>query len=117
MLSIKIKIGFDKERTKKKEEPDIKKAVFFTALFDSVVWIADTVLLLKFFYAVPLYPFGMFFICGIFMLYLAYCFIKTRLLMKKYGKEVYREEFGHTGLLLAAASAALWLFLIVMSYV
>lgn len=112
MLSIKIEIGFNKEHAQKKKEPNIKKAALSAALLDSVVWIADTVLLLKCFDAIPLYPFGIFLMFGVFLMYLLYFFMKTKLLTKKFGKEVYQEEFGHTGILLAAVSAVMMLFLI-----
>ena len=116
MLSIKIQIGWNKKHTEKKDESDLKKAALLAALVDSVVWIVDTVFLLKFFYAMPLYPFGMFFLFGVFLLYLTYIIIKTQLLTKKYGKKIYREEFGHTGVLLAAVSVALVFFLVVIPY-
>lgn len=107
MLSIKIEIGFDEKHTGQKKEPDIKKAVFLAALFDSAMWIADTALLLKFFYTMPFRPFGIFFMCSVFLIYLVYFTIKTWILTKKYGKEVYRKEFGNTGILLAAVSAVI----------
>ncbi|MDE7207916.1 MAG: hypothetical protein K2N90_12310 [Lachnospiraceae bacterium] len=113
MLSIKIEIGLNKDHIDKKGEPDIKKAVLLAALLDSAVWIADTVLLLKFFYSIPLYPYGIYFIFCVFLMYLVYFIIKTRYLIKKYGKEVYREEFGQSGTLLVAASAVLLFFLLV----
>lgn len=112
MLSIKIEIGFDKDHAKKKKEPNLKKAALLAALLDSVVWIADTALLLKCFDVIPLCPFGIFLLFGVFLIYLIYFFMKTRLMTKKYGKEVYRKEFGHTGILLAAVSAVMMLFLI-----
>lgn len=112
MLSIKIEIGFNKDHAEKKKEPNLKKAALLAALLDSAVWITDTALLLKCFDAIPLRPFGILLMFGVFLMYLLYFFIKTRLLTKKYGKEVYREEFGHTGILLAAVSAVMMLFLI-----
>lgn len=112
MLSIKIEIGFNKDHDGKKKEPDIKKAALLAALLDSAVWIADTALLLKCFDAIPLCPFGILLMFGVFLMYLLYFFMKTRLLTKKYGKEVYREEFGHTGIVLLAVSAVMMLFLI-----
>lgn len=113
MLSIKIEIGLNKEHTGKKKEPNIKKAALLAALLDSVVWIADTALLLKCFDAISLCPFGIFLMFCVFLMYLIYFFMKTRLLTKKYGKEVYQEEFGHTGIVLAAVSAVMMLFLII----
>ena len=116
MLSIKIEIGLNKERIDKKNEPDIKKAVLLAALLDSAEGIADTALLLKFFYSIPLYPYGMYFIFGVFLMYLIYFIIKTRYLIKRYGKEAYQEEFGQTGILLVAASAMLVFLLLVTFY-
>lgn len=114
MLSIKIEIGWHCAHRERKKAPDIKKAVWLAALIDSVVWLADTALLLKVFYAMPLCPFGIWLLLGIILLYLAYFIVKTKLLVKKYGKEEYQEEFGHTGMLLAAVSVALLVALIIM---
>ena len=116
MVMIKIEVGFDKERVKKKRSSDVKKTVFLTALLDSAVWIADTALLLKLFYGIPLYPFGIWFITGVILLYFIYLIAKTQIVNRKFGKKLYKEEFGHTGLLLVAVSALLVFFLIVMSY-
>ena len=117
MVTIKIEIGFDRERIKKKKEPDIKKAALLAAVFDSAVWIADTALLLKFFSDIPLFPFGIFVIAGVFFLYFVYLGIKTQFLIRKFGKETYGEEFGHTGILLAAVSAVILFLFTVTSYV
>lgn len=119
MMTIKIEIGFDKNSNsiRKKKDPDIQKAVFHAALLDSMVWMTDTALLLKFFYNIPLYPFGVFFIVGAFLLYFAYLIIKTQILTRKYGKKIYKEEFRHTGILLAAVSAVILLLFIVISYI
>lgn len=117
MVTIKIEIGFDKAPVRKKREPDIKKKVWLAAFTDSAVWLLDTALLLKLLYAVPLYPFGMLFITCVFLIYLVYLIIKTQLLIKKYGKEIYVDEFGHTGALLAAVSVILMFFFVVTSYI
>jgi len=116
MVTIKIEIGVDREHVKKKKEHDIKKAALLAALVDSIVWMADTALLLKLFYGIPLYPFGGGLIAGVFFLYFAYLIMKARILVKKFGKEIYGEEFGHTGILLAAVSAGILFLLIVISY-
>ncbi len=116
MLSIKIEIGWDRAHREKKKAPDFGKAVWLAALLDCVVWIADTVLWLNIFYAMPLYPFGICLILGILLLYLAYFRVKTRLLMKKYGREAYREAFGRNGLWLAAVSVVLLFVLILIFY-
>lgn len=113
MLSIKIEIGWNKAHRERKKAPDIKKTVWLAALLDSVVWIADTALLLKVFYAMPLCPLGICFILGVLLLYFGYFIVKTKLLSKKYGKDVCQKEFGHTGMLLAAVSVVL-LFILVM---
>lgn len=110
MVTIKIEIGFDrfdKEHEEEKSVSGIKAAALLAAFADSAVWILDTALLLKLFHALPVYPFGMFFIISAFFVYLAYLLIKTHVLIRKYGREKYKEEFGYMGLLLAAVSAIL----------
>ncbi len=113
MITIKIKIGFKNKHSKIKKESGIQKAVIFAAFADSAVWLLDTALMLKFFYVIPLSPAGVFLLAGIFFLYPAYLVFRTWIFIKKYGKERYHKELGHTGMLLAAVSAVHMFLLIV----
>lgn len=112
-MTIKIKIGYKKKHSKMKKESGVQKAVLFAAFADSAVWLLDTALMLKLFYAIPLSFAGVFLLAGVFFLYPAYLVFRTWIFIKKYGRERYRKELGHTGMLLAAVSAVHMFLLIV----
>lgn len=108
MVTIKIEIGFDKARDNAKKEFDIRKAAWFAALMDSVIWLAFGAFTLNLFYGTAQYTHALSFGIVIFFTYLFYIILKTLFLTKKYGRSVYRDEFGNTGLLLVTFSVA-WL--------
>ena len=108
MVTIKIEIGFDKEQ--KNTEFDIRKAAWLVALADSAIWLVFGVFSLTLLYGAIRSAYAISFIIGILGTYLIYLFGKARFLTGKYGRKVYRDEFGNTGFLLVAASVVLLFF-------
>ena len=108
MVTIKIEIGFDKEQ--KNTEFDIRKAAWLVALADSAIWLVFGVFSLTLLYGEIRSAYAISFIIGILVTYLVYLFVKARFLTGKYGRNVYRDEFGNTGFLLVAASVVLLFF-------
>ena len=109
MVTIKIEIGFDKARDNAEKEFDIRKAAWLAALVDSMIWLAFGAFTLNLFYGTARYPHALSLGIVIFFTYLFYFILKTWFLIKKYGRSVYRDEFGNTGLLLVAVSVAVLL--------
>ena len=110
MVTIKIEIGFDKARDNAEKEFDIRKAAWLAALMDSMIWLVFGAFSLSLFYGAARYTYALSFGIVIFFTYLFYFILKTWFLTKKYGRSVYRDEFGNTGLLLVAVSVA-WLLI------
>ncbi|MBD5451139.1 MAG: hypothetical protein HDR25_00720 [Lachnospiraceae bacterium] len=108
MVTIKIEIGFDKEQ--KNTEFDIRKAAWLVALADSAIWLVFGVFSLTLLYGAIRSAYAISFIIGILGTYVIYLFGKARFLTGKYGRKVYRDEFGNTGFLLVAASVVLLFF-------
>ena len=110
MVTIKIEIGFDKARDNAEKEFDIRKAAWLAALMDSMIWLAFGAFSLNLFYSTAQYTYALSLGIVIFFTYLFYFILKTWFLTKIYGRSVYRDEFGNTGLLLVAVSVV-WLLM------
>ena len=108
MVTIKIEIGFGKEQ--KNTEFDIRKAAWLVALADSAIWLVFGLFSLTLLYGAIRSAYALSFSIGILVTYLIYLLVKAWFLTGKYGRNVYRDEFGNTGFLLVAASVVLLFF-------
>lgn len=107
MVTIKIEIGFGTERENEKQGLDIGKAVWLAALADSILWIVWGIFSLELFYGTLRYLYALPVMLGTLSAYLLYLIIKERLLIRKYGQNAYRCEFGNMGMLLVVFSIVL----------
>lgn len=100
MMTIKIEIGFGTEQENKNQGLDIGKAVWITALADSILWIVWGIFSLELFYGPLRYLYALPVMLGTLSAYLLYLIVKERLLIRKYGQNAYQYEFSNMGMIL-----------------